>query len=78
MDDKRKIVLRVTRDQAQMLEQERRRLRTQYDLKLSISDIVQLLIEHHRSKLQAMASDDKQSVIWFHQYLSEPDEEIDE
>lgn len=74
-DKKRKLVLHITRDQARLLEQERTRLRTKYGLKLSTSDIVQILIEMHRARLQMMATDGQQSMIWFHRYLAEQEDD---
>ena len=61
----------LLRAHAQFLEQERRRLKDEHGLVVSLSEVVQGLIEMHKMRMKQLASDDPESVAWFHRYLAE-------
>lgn len=60
-----------------MLHQERLRLRQEYGVKLSVSEIVQVLIEQHRLRLQVVASEDSDARWWMHQIIADLDKDLD-
>lgn len=56
------------------MDQERHRLRTEYDVKLSANEFFQLLIEMHRLRLKQLACEDSDAVPWMHRFLAEDNE----
>lgn len=70
----RKVHVYLTREQAQLMDQERHRLRTEYDVKLSANEFFQLLIEMHRLRLKQLACEDSDAVPWMHRFLAEDNE----
>jgi hypothetical protein len=71
----RKFTVYLTREQAQMIDQERLRLRQEYGVKLSGNEIIQVLIEMHRLRLQVVASEESDARWWMHQMLADQDED---
>lgn len=71
----RKFTVYLTREQAQMIDQERLRLRSEYDVKLSGNEIIQVLIEMHRLRLQVVAEENSDARWWMHHLLTGQNEE---
>ena len=69
------VTISLTREQAQLLDQERLRLREDYDIRLSRTEIVQLLIETHRLRLQMVASEDSDAKWWKYNMLVQRDDD---
>lgn len=65
----------ISRLHRQFLEQERRRLKDEYGIVVTWSEIVQGLIEQHKMRMIQMASENSDSVAWFYSYLAENQDE---
>ena len=75
----RKFTVYLTREQGQLIDQERRRLAEEYSVKLSGNEIIQVLIEMHRMRLQTMAAEDAADARWWmYRMLVDHDEEADQ
>ncbi len=66
---KSKFYLRIGHSHARFLSQEQKRLRTQYGIKLSHSEIVEVLIEQHKLRFMQVGDEDPDSLIWFYRNL---------
>jgi len=71
----RKYSVYLTREQGQLIDQEKRRLAEEYGVKLSGNEIIQVLIEMHRLRLQTMAAEDSDARWWMYRMLVDHDEE---
>lgn len=60
-----------------MIDQERLRLRSEYGVKLSGNEIVQLLIEMHRLRLQVVAAEESDARWWMHRMLADQNDQED-
>lgn len=58
-----------------MIDQERLRLRQEYGVKLSGNEIIQLLIEMHRVRLQVVASEESDARWWMYRMLADQNDE---
>jgi hypothetical protein len=67
----RRIALNVTRDQAQFLEQECKRLEELVGKKVTIGEVVQLLVECHQVKMQMIAESNPESISWMYRWLAD-------
>ncbi len=66
-----------TPEQEQLLLQEQLRLRQDYGIKLSASEVVKVLIEAHRLRLQVVASEDSDARWWMYQNIADLDKDED-
>jgi hypothetical protein len=66
---KSKLIIRIGHSHARFLSQEQKRLRTQYGIKLSQGEIVEVLIEQHKLRFIQVAEEDPDSLIWFYRNL---------
>lgn len=71
MERRRIARIRLTRGQSQLIDQEKRRLREKYKIKISDTEFIQILMEQHRLKMKMMATDDPDSVHWFYRQMAE-------
>ena len=67
----RRVVLNVTREQASFLEQECKRLERKVGKRFSIGEVVQVLVESHRVKMQMVAEADPENICWMHRWLAD-------
>lgn len=67
----RKLSYNVTWDQAQFLEQECKRLEDVTGKRFSIGEVIQVLVEQHRVKMQMVADADPENVCWMHKWLAD-------
>ena len=67
----RHLQISLEREQSAFLEQERRRLREEYGLSVSMTDLIKGLIELHRMRWSQLATLDPGAVPWFYKFLSE-------
>jgi hypothetical protein len=63
--------LNLDRAQARFLNQEVLRLKEEYGIRVTPHDIVRCLIDLHKAKMAAMATDDPNAVLWCYRYLAE-------
>ena len=69
IEGRERVTIWVTPEQRQLLDQEMLRLREQYKIILTKAEIVQLLIEIHRLRLQSMATETSDAQWWKYQNL---------
>jgi len=69
------VQVRLTRDQMRFMEQERRRLKKAYGLRITITEIIRALVEQHHMRMAQQATAEPESVEWFYRYLSEKKDE---
>jgi len=69
------VTIKLDRRCEQTLEKERARIKAQYNLDVTLDELVQGLIEQHRAKLRTMSETEKTPVMveWF--WRLRPDEE---
>jgi hypothetical protein len=71
------LVVQLTYEQSQLLQQEQLRLQQDYGIRLNASEIVQILIEEHRLRLQVVASEDSDARWWMYQTIADLDDDED-
>lgn len=71
----RQFAITLTREQGQLIDQEKLRLKREYGVALSANEIIQLLIEMHRLRLQVVASESSDAKWWMYKRLSEEGED---
>jgi len=69
--DGRQLVVVVTREQSRFLNQEQQRLKRELNTHVSVTEIVQGMIELHMMRMTQLATEDPESVAWFYKYLAE-------
>jgi len=74
----KELLVLMTCEQNRLLHQEQLRLRQEYGVRLSLSEVVQVLIEQHRLRLQVVASEDSDARWWMHQVIADLDKDKDE
>lgn len=67
----RRVALNITRDQASFLEQECKRLEDKIGKRFTVGELIQVLIEQHRVKMQMVSEADPENICWMHRWLAD-------
>ena len=74
MDDSkhtRKVVVHLPLEHARFLDQERNRLQSKVGKPFSTTEIVQLLIAQHKTRMEMRAENNPDSVAWMYRAMAE-------
>jgi len=67
----RKIVLHLPARQARFLDQELTRLREKTGKRFTITELIQVLVEQHRTRMELKAEADPEGIAWMYRRLAE-------